>query len=51
MKTGMIFANPIPKSMEADAGKMETAIQESVNEAKKRNITGAAASPFMLKYI
>lgn len=35
MKTGMIFANPIPKSMEADAGKMEAAIQESVSEAKK----------------
>lgn len=51
MKTGMIFANPIPKSMEADAGKMEAAIQESIVEANKRNITGAAASPFMLKYI
>ena len=51
MKTGMIFANPIPKKLEANAEKMEAAIQEAVAEAKKQNIYGAASTPFMLKYI
>ena len=47
----MIFANPIPKALEADADKMEAAIQEAVIKAKEGGYIGAAASPFMLKYI
>jgi pseudouridylate synthase len=51
MKTGMLFANPIPKNMEADAGKMEAAIKEAVEETRKQGIIGAEQTPFLLKLV
>ena len=51
LETGMIFANPIPKDLEANADKMESAIQEALKKAKQDGITGAKITPFMLRFV
>lgn len=47
----MIVAVPIPKTKEAEAQKVEKAITQSLQEAKKRNIIGKEVTPFLLQRI
>ena len=51
LKTGMIFANPVPKDKEADPVKIKKAIDQALKECDKKKINGAAITPIMLKRI
>ena len=51
LEGGVVIANPVP---EADAWKfdeIEKAIQETIDEADKRNITGKDVTPFVLEHL
>ncbi|KAE8687190.1 Detected protein of unknown function [Hibiscus syriacus] len=45
---GVLIAVPIPKEHSASGGLMESAIQQALTEAREKNITGNAESPFLL---
>ncbi|KAL6202727.1 hypothetical protein ACLB2K_026432 [Fragaria x ananassa] len=46
--TGMLIAVPIPKEHLASGSLIESAIQTALREARDKNITGNAATPFLL---
>ncbi|PRQ32843.1 putative pseudouridylate synthase [Rosa chinensis] len=46
--TGMLIAVPIPKEHSASGNLIESAIQTALREARDKNITGNAATPFLL---
>ena len=47
----VLVANPIPDEFEIPFAKMEIYIKESLDEAKKKKITGKNLTPFLLKSI
>jgi pseudouridine-5'-phosphate glycosidase len=47
----VLIANPIPAAYEVPAEKMETFIQQALNEADTLGISGKAVTPFLLKRI
>ncbi len=47
----VLIANPIPSAFEIPFTKMEGYINESLEEAKKKNISGKNLTPFLLKTI
>jgi pseudouridine-5'-phosphate glycosidase len=47
----VLIANPIPAAYEVPAEKMETFIQQALNEANSMGISGKAVTPFLLKRI
>ena len=47
----VLIANPIPQAFEIPFTKMESYINESLEEAKKKNIYGKNLTPFLLKTI
>ena len=51
LKTGMIFANPVPKDKEADPEKVKAAIEQAHQECTEKDIKGALITPYMLKKI
>ncbi|CAK7331154.1 unnamed protein product [Dovyalis caffra] len=46
--TGILIAVPIPKEHSASGGLIESAIQSALREARDKNITGNAETPFLL---
>ncbi|KAG9459458.1 hypothetical protein H6P81_003966 [Aristolochia fimbriata] len=46
--SGILIAVPIPKEYSASGNLIEAAIQTALNEAREQNITGNAATPFLL---
>lgn len=46
--TGILIAVPIPKEHSASGSLIESAIQIALSEARDKNITGNAATPFLL---
>lgn len=46
--TGILIAVPIPKEHSASGSLIESAIQTALSEARDKNITGNAATPFLL---
>ena len=48
LKSGALFANPLPLESEADGAKFEEFIERAVSEASENNITGAASTPYIL---
>ncbi len=51
LKGSVLIANPIPSAFEIPFTKMESYINESLEEAKKNNISGKNLTPFLLKTI
>ncbi len=51
LQGGVLVSNPIPQKYSMDEQIIDKAIQEALLEAKKRNITGKAITPFLLSYI
>ena len=51
LKGSVLIANPIPSAFEIPFTKMESYINESLEEAKKKNISGKNLTPFLLKTI
>ncbi|KAI8992331.1 Indigoidine synthase A family protein [Pilobolus umbonatus] len=51
MKTGMLFAVPIPEGSAADAESIQIAIQTAIMDARKNKVTGKDETPFLLKRI
>ncbi|GAV89177.1 Indigoidine_A domain-containing protein [Cephalotus follicularis] len=49
--TGILIAIPIPREHAASGNVIETAIQNALREARDRNITGNAETPFLLKRV
>jgi len=47
----VLIANPVPEVHEVDQDVIETHIQQALNAAKERNITGKKITPFLLKHI
>lgn len=47
----VLIANPVPAEQEIVADEMEKHIQQALNAAKEKNITGKNVTPFLLKYI
>lgn len=47
----VLIANPVPVEQEIVADEMEKYIQQALNAAKEKNITGKNVTPFLLKYI
>ncbi|KAM7523365.1 hypothetical protein LguiA_013267 [Lonicera macranthoides] len=47
-KTGIVIAVPIPKEHSASGSLTESAIQRALKEARDKNITGNAETPFLL---
>lgn len=45
---GVVVANPIPQQFSLDENKINQAIEEAIVEAEAQNITGKAATPFLL---
>ncbi|XP_059430438.1 pseudouridine-5'-phosphate glycosidase [Corylus avellana] len=48
LDTGILFAVPIPKEHSASGSIIECAIQGALKEAREKNITGNAETPFLL---
>lgn len=46
--TGILIAVPIPKEQATSGGLVESAIQKAIKEASEKNVTGNAATPFLL---
>jgi len=49
--SGILINCPIPEKYAAEAAKVETAIQQSLNEMKVKNIIGKDITPYLLKRI
>ncbi|XP_048139745.1 pseudouridine-5'-phosphate glycosidase [Rhodamnia argentea] len=49
--TGILFAVPIPKEYSASGRLIEDAIQRAIGEARTKNITGNAETPFLLSRV
>ncbi|KAJ3678557.1 hypothetical protein LUZ60_002360 [Juncus effusus] len=49
--TGILIAVPIPKKYEASGNLIELAIQQALKEAKEKNVSGNAATPFLLERV
>lgn len=47
----VLIANPVPAEQEIVADEMEKHIQQALNAAKEKDITGKEVTPFLLKYI
>ena len=47
----VLVANPVPAEQEIISEEMEVYIQQALNSAKEKNITGKDVTPFLLKYI
>lgn len=48
---GILVANPIPKAHSLNPSSIDQAIEKALKEMKKRNITGADVTPFLLKEV
>lgn len=51
LKTGMVFANPIPEADAADPAEIKAAIAQASKDCAANQISGARRTPFMLKAI
>uniref|UniRef100_A0A2P2KQ73 Uncharacterized protein MANES_15G112800 n=1 Tax=Rhizophora mucronata TaxID=61149 RepID=A0A2P2KQ73_RHIMU len=51
LRTGILIAVPIPKEHAASGSVIESAIQTVIKEARDKNITGNAETPFLLKRV
>uniref|UniRef100_A0A7N2KMQ2 Pseudouridine-5'-phosphate glycosidase n=1 Tax=Quercus lobata TaxID=97700 RepID=A0A7N2KMQ2_QUELO len=51
LNTGVLFAVPIPKEHSASGSIIESAIQRALKEARDKNITGNAETPFLLSKV
>lgn len=49
LRTGLLFAVPIPEKYALDAKEMESAIIEALEDAKCNGITGKNVTPFLLE--
>ncbi|XP_074315634.1 pseudouridine-5'-phosphate glycosidase-like [Silene latifolia] len=49
--TGILIAVPIPKEHSASGTFVESAIQRALKEAREKNITGSAETPFLLSRV
>ena len=47
----VLIANPVPVEFEIAATEMEVHIQQALNAAKEKSITGKNVTPFLLQYI
>jgi len=47
----VLIANPVPADQEIASAEMEIHIQQALNAAKKKKISGKEVTPFLLKYI
>lgn len=47
----VLVANPVPLTQEIAADEMETYIQQALNVAEEKKISGKDVTPFLLKYI
>jgi pseudouridine-5'-phosphate glycosidase len=47
----VLIANPVPADQEIVAEEMEVHIQQALNTAKEKKITGKEVTPFLLQYI
>ncbi|KAK4780662.1 hypothetical protein SAY87_016768 [Trapa incisa] len=48
---GILIAVPIPKEHATAGNKIEDAIQQALKEARDRNVTGSAETPFLLQRV
>lgn len=48
LQGGIVVANPIPEEYEMDSEIINTAIKQSLQEAKEKNIVGKKVTPFLL---
>ena len=48
---GMLITNPVPADHAMDTYKIEHVIQHALSEAKRKNVTGKALTPFLLDRI
>ena len=51
LEGSVLIANPVPANQEISAAEMENHIQQALNSAKEKNISGKDVTPFLLKYI
>ena len=51
LKGSVLIANPVPEEFEIAATEMEVHIQQALNAAKQKNISGKNVTPFLLQYI
>jgi len=51
LKGSVLIANPVPEEFEIAATEMEVHIQQALNAAKEKSITGKNVTPFLLQYI
>ena len=47
----VLVANPLPSAQEIAADEMETYIQQALNAAEEKKISGKDVTPFLIKYI
>lgn len=51
IKSGLLFANPVPEKAAIAKGEIDEIISQAATEAEKQGITGSANTPFILKRI
>lgn len=51
IKSGLLFANPIPEEFSIPLAEMNIAIDEAIREAAEKGFTGHANTPFILAKI
>ncbi|GAB2277057.1 hypothetical protein Dimus_011765 [Dionaea muscipula] len=51
LRTGLLIAVPIPKEHAVSGSLIESAIQRALMDAKEKNITGSAETPFVLSRV
>ena len=49
LRSGMLFANPIPQSVSIPKVEMEAAIETAIEDAQRARITGPRNTPFILQ--
>jgi pseudouridine-5'-phosphate glycosidase len=51
MNGAVLIANPVPADQEIDPEEMEVCVNQALQAAKEKNISGKAITPFILQYI
>src|SRR5690606_33270091 len=51
LRGGLLIANPIPIEAEMESARIQSAIEQAIDEAAQRGITGKDVTPFLLARI
>lgn len=51
LKSGMLFAVPIPEEFAMDKEEMDLVIEQAISDAEKRGVSGKELTPYLLEKV